>query len=57
MALEHLEVPKDLIDEAVAIVGPLRKVFEEGAKEHAQAKAAADDVAEDKTCDSSSASA
>lgn len=32
-ALKHLNVDQNLIDEAVAIIGPLRSVFEEGAKE------------------------
>jgi hypothetical protein len=34
-ALTHLDVDQALIDEAVAIVGPLRSVFETAAKEHA----------------------
>ena len=33
-ACQHFDVPGDLIDEAVAIVGSLRPVFEQGAKEH-----------------------
>lgn len=31
-AMSHLNVPQELIDEAVAIVGPLRVVFENGAE-------------------------
>ena len=31
-AMNHLNVPQELIDEAVAIIGPLRVVFEEGAE-------------------------
>lgn len=31
-SLQHLEVPQNLIDDAVSIVGPLRGVFEEGAQ-------------------------
>lgn len=31
--LKELNVPQELIDEAVAVIGPLRGVFEEGAKE------------------------
>lgn len=31
-ALEHLEVPKELIDEAVGVIVPLRPVFEKGAE-------------------------
>ena len=34
-ALEHLEVPKDLIDEAVSVIAPLRSVFEQGPAEAA----------------------
>ena len=36
-ALESLSVPQPLIDEVVGIVGPLRPVFEEGAKKAAAA--------------------
>ncbi|GAX24690.1 hypothetical protein FisN_4Hu248 [Fistulifera solaris] len=31
-AMNHLNVPQELIDEAVSIIGPLRVVFEEGAE-------------------------
>ena len=37
-ALEHLEVPKSLIDEVVAVVAPLRGIFEEGAKKASEGK-------------------
>jgi hypothetical protein len=36
--LDGLQVRKDHIDEIVAIVGPLRAVFEEGATKAAQAE-------------------
>jgi hemoglobin len=35
-ALQELQVRKALIDEVVAIIGPLRAVFEEGAKQFAE---------------------
>jgi hypothetical protein len=34
-ALTHLNVNQALIDEAVAVIGPLRSVFEAGAREQA----------------------
>jgi len=36
--LEDLSVPQNLIDEAVAVVGPLRPVFEQGAKDAQEQK-------------------
>jgi hemoglobin len=33
-ALVHLDVPQELIDQAVGVVGPLRPIFEEGARAH-----------------------
>lgn len=31
---QHLEVPQELIDEAVSVIGPLRKVFADGARKY-----------------------
>jgi len=37
-SLQSLGVPQDLVDETVAIVGPLRAVFVEGAQKHGSSK-------------------
>lgn len=31
---KHLDVPQDLIDEALGVIGPLRPIFKEGAKKY-----------------------
>jgi len=43
-SLQSLNVPQELIDEAVVIVGPLRVVFEEGAKKAREEQIAASDA-------------
>jgi len=56
-ACQHLNVPQNLIDEAVGVIGPLRPVFEEGGKlaehstEEAKAIQAEEEKGEDKTID------
>lgn len=44
-ALRSLDVPQALIDEVVAVVAPLRAVFERNAAEHKAKLAAAEDAA------------